>query len=217
MSHTETQRSFSFALAASALGFMAAPQAWANEAAERLTERLDPLETYEAEFSQQILGSGGERLQQAQGEMWLSRPGMLRWEVDAPYSQAVVSNGEEVFLFDPDLEQVTVQGLDNRVTYTPALLLSGSADELTDSFDVFYAQEDGDDIFTLIPVSPDTLFEELSMTFNGETLTELWMTDSTGQRTAIRFSAISQNAPIDDARFRFDIPDGVDVIREQAP
>lgn len=217
MSHTETQRSFSFALAASALGFMAAPQAWASEAAERLTERLDPLETYEAEFDQQILDSSGERLQQAQGEMWLSRPGMLRWEVDAPYSQTVVSNGEEVFLFDPDLEQVTVQGLDNRVTYTPALLLSGSADELTDSFDVFYQEEDGDDIFTLIPVSPDTLFEELSMTFDGETLTELWMTDSTGQRTAIRFSAISQNAPIDDARFRFDIPDGVDVIREQAP
>ncbi|MDN6179809.1 MAG: outer membrane lipoprotein chaperone LolA [Halomonas subglaciescola] len=217
MSHTETQRTFSLALAASALGFIAAPQALASDAAERLTERLDPLETYQAEFEQRILDSSGERLQYAQGEMWLSRPGMLRWEVDAPYSQTVVSDGDEVYLFDPDLEQVTVQNLDNRVTYTPALLLSGSANELTENFDVSYEQDDGDDVFTLVPVSPDTLFEQLSMTFDGDTLTELWMTDSTGQRTAITFEAINQNTSIDAERFRFDIPDGTDVIREQAP
>lgn len=217
MRQLDTQRSFSLALAASALGLVVAPQALANEAAERLTERLEPLETYEAGFEQQILDSSGERLQQAQGEMWLSRPGLLRWEVEAPYSQTVVSDGDDVYLFDPDLEQVTVQSLDRRVTYTPALLLSGSAGQLTDNFDVSSERQNGDDVFTLIPDSPDTLFETLSMTFDDDTLTELWMTDSTGQRTAISFSDIRQNAPIDDARFDFAIPDGVDVIREQAP
>lgn len=217
MRQLDTQRSFSLALAASALGLVVAPQALANEAAERLTERLEPLETYEAGFEQQILDSSGERLQQAQGEMWLSRPGLLRWEVEAPYSQTVVSDGDDVYLFDPDLEQVTVQSLDRRVTYTPALLLSGSAGQLTDNFDVSSERQNGDDVFTLIPDSPDTLFETLSMTFEDDTLTELWMTDSTGQRTAISFSDIRQNAPIDDARFDFAIPDGVDVIREQAP
>ncbi|WP_017429891.1 outer membrane lipoprotein chaperone LolA [Vreelandella jeotgali] len=217
MRQLDTQRSFSLALAASALGLVVAPQALANEAAERLTERLEPLETYEAGFEQQILDSSGERLQQAQGEMWLSRPGLLRWEVEAPYSQTVVSDGDDVYLFDPDLEQVTVQSLDRRVTYTPALLLSGSAGQLTDNFEVSSERQNGDDVFTLIPDSPDTLFETLSMTFDDDTLTELWMTDSTGQRTAISFSDIRQNAPIDDARFDFAIPDGVDVIREQAP
>lgn len=217
MRQLDTQRSFSLALAASALGLVVAPQALANEAAERLTERLEPLETYEAGFEQQILDSSGERLQQAQGEMWLSRPGLLRWEVEAPYSQTVVSDGDDVYLFDPDLEQVTVQSLDRRVTYTPALLLSGSAGQLTDNFEVSSERQNGDDVFTLIPDSPDTLFETLSMTFDEDTLTELWMTDSTGQRTAISFSDIRQNAPIDDARFDFAIPDGVDVIREQAP
>lgn len=217
MRQLDTQRSFSLALAASALGLVVTPQALANEAAERLTERLEPLETYEAGFEQQILDSSGERLQQAQGEMWLSRPGLLRWEVEAPYSQTVVSDGDDVYLFDPDLEQVTVQSLDRRVTYTPALLLSGSAGQLTDNFDVSSERQNGDDVFTLIPDSPDTLFETLSMTFDDDTLTELWMTDSTGQRTAISFSDIRQNAPIDDARFDFAIPDGVDVIREQAP
>ena len=210
------RRSPALALAASALGLtFAAPMAWADDAAERLTERLDPLENYHASFEQRILDGSGQRLQSAHGEMWLSRPGLLRWEVDAPYSQTVVSDGEDVYLYDPDLEQVTVQAMDDRVTHTPALLLSGSATELTASYDVFYEQQDGDDVFTLIPTSADTLFEELSMVFDQQTLTELWMMDSTGQRTSITFSDITRNGSIDRSLFDFDIPDGTDVIREE--
>ena len=67
--------SFTLALAARALGLtLAAPLAMASDAAERLTERLDPLESYQASFEQQILDGSGERLQDARGEMWLSRP-----------------------------------------------------------------------------------------------------------------------------------------------
>lgn len=217
MREPSNRRSPALVLAASALGltFAAPMTAWANEAAERLTERLDPLENYHATFEQQILDGGGERLQSARGEMWLSRPGMLRWEVEAPYSQTVVSDGEDVYLCDPDLEQVTVQAMDDRVTHTPALLLSGSADELTASYDVFYEQQDGDDVFTLIPTLADTLFEELSMVFEGQILTELWMMDSTGQRTAITFSDITRNGSIDRGLFDFQIPEGTDVIREE--
>ncbi|WP_447928460.1 outer membrane lipoprotein chaperone LolA [Vreelandella sp. EE27] len=215
MSDTDTRRSSSLMLAASALGLgFASPVALADDAAERLTERLEPLESYQASFEQQISGSGGERLQQARGEMWLSRPGMLRWEVEAPYAQVVVSDGDEVYLYDPDLEQVTVQAMDNRVSHTPALLLSGSTVDLTESYDVFYEQEGGEDIFTLIPTSNDTLFEELSMVFEGETLTELLMTDSTGQRTAIAFNNVVQNGRVDTSLFDFEIPEGTDVIRE---
>lgn len=207
------QCSFGLMLAASALGLMVSSESWAQDAAERLSERLEPLETYHASFEQKILDSSGDHLQEAQGEMWLARPGLLRWEVDAPYAQTVMSDGENVYLYDPDLEQVTVQAVDERVTHTPALLISGNIDDLTASYDVHY--ENGDeDIFTLVPSTPDTLFEELNLMFEGETLTELWMTDSTGQRTAIIFSAIRQNSEIDDERFTFEIPEGTDVIRE---
>ncbi|KPQ27720.1 MULTISPECIES: outer membrane lipoprotein chaperone LolA [unclassified Halomonas] len=215
MSDTQTRRPSSLLLAASALGLtFTAPLAIANEAAERLTERLDPLESYQASFEQEILDGSGDRLQEARGEMWLSRPGMLRWEVEAPYAQTVVSDGDEVYLYDPDLEQVTVQALDERVTHTPALLLSGRVSELTENYDVEYEDDGGDDIFTLVPTSADTLFEQLRMTFDGDMLTELWMTDSTGQRTSIIFSNAERNEDIDDERFEFEVPDGADVIRE---
>ncbi|TDO06858.1 MULTISPECIES: outer membrane lipoprotein chaperone LolA [Halomonas] len=186
----------------------------ASEGAERLAELLEPLETYVADFEQQILDGSGQRLQEARGRMWLSRPGKFRWEVDAPYEQLVVSAGEEVILYDPDLEQATVQPLDQRVTHTPALLLSGSADELTGSYEVTRQQQGVSETFTLVPRNPDTLFEQLKMTFRGETLDLLQMTDSTGQRTAIAFDNVRVNEPLDDSRFTFEIPAGTDVIRE---
>ena len=215
MCDSQTLLSSPLSLAAAALGLtFAAPAAWANDAAERLTERLEPLESYQATFEQKILDGSGERLQSATGEMWLSRPGMLRWEVEAPYSQVVVSDGSDIYLYDPDLEQVTVQPMDDRVTHTPALLLSGNIGDLTSSYDVVYNQENGEDVFTLIPSSADTLFEELSMVFDKDTLTQLWMMDSTGQRTLITFSDITQNGSINRSLFNFDIPEGTDVIRE---
>ncbi|MBZ5486340.1 outer membrane lipoprotein chaperone LolA [Halomonas aquamarina] len=215
MRDTQTLLSSPLTLAATALGLTFATPALANDAAERLTERLEPLESYQASFEQKILDGSGERLQSATGEMWLSRPGMLRWEVEAPYSQIVVSDGSDVYLYDPDLEQVTVQPMDDRVTHTPALLLSGNIGELTSNYDVVYEQESGEDVFTLIPSSADTLFEELSMVFDNDTLTQLWMMDSTGQRTLITFSGITQNGSIDRSLFNFDIPEGADVIREE--
>lgn len=215
MRNTQARRPSPLAFAASALGLTFGVPVWADDAAERLTERLDPLESYQAAFEQQILDGSGERLQSARGEMWLSRPGLLRWEVEAPYSQTVVSDGDDVYMYDPDLEQVTVQAMDDRVTHTPALLLSGSSDDLTESYEVFYEQDGAEDVFTLVPISADTLFEELSMVFDADTLTELWMMDSTGQRTAITFSNITSNGNIDRSMFDFEIPEGTDVIREE--
>ncbi|RDB41855.1 outer membrane lipoprotein chaperone LolA [Halomonas sp. DQ26W] len=188
--------------------------ALASEGAARLATILEPLQTYQASFEQQILDGSGQRLQQASGTMWLSRPGKFRWEVNAPYQQEVISDGSEVYLYDPDLEQVTVQALDQRVTHTPALLLSGSASELTENYDVTRQQQGSNESFRLVPKSPDTLFEELKMTFRGEQLRGLEMNDSTGQRTAIEFRDVRLNQPIGDSRFTFEIPDGTDVIRD---
>ncbi|WP_106478616.1 outer membrane lipoprotein chaperone LolA [Phytohalomonas tamaricis] len=184
-------------------------------AAERLTQLLEPLKTYSADFDQRVVDSvNSGSLQNAKGHMWLSRPGKFRWEVSAPYRQTVVSDGQQVFLYDPDLEQVSIRPLDQRVTHTPALLLSGQASELTANYGVSRRQQGTTEIFTLSPKSPDTLFEELEMTFNSEQLAGLELSDSTGQRTAINFRNVKNNPSINNDRFNFHIPTGADVIRE---
>ncbi|MFW6346095.1 MAG: outer membrane lipoprotein chaperone LolA [Halomonas sp.] len=201
-------------LAALAIGIAMPLSALADEGADRLSRMLEPLETYQADFEQQILDASGDRLQEARGTMWLSRPGKFRWEVDAPYQQLVISDGDEVILYDPDLEQATVQALDQRVTHTPALLLSGSAGDLTENFEVSRSRQDGGERFTLVPKDADTLFEELEMTFRDEQLRGLEMVDSTGQRTTIAFSGVEVNGDIDDERFDFEVPEGTDVVRD---
>ncbi|WP_158774604.1 outer membrane lipoprotein chaperone LolA [Cobetia sp. L2A1] len=185
-------------------------------AGDRLSRLLEPLKTYVADFDQQILDGSGQRLQEAHGKMWLSRPGKFRWSVDAPYRQEVVSDGKEVYLHDPDLEQVTVQPLDERVTHTPALLLSGRASELTANYEVERQQQGARETFTLTPKQADTLFESLKLTFDNERLDMLQMADSTGQRTAIDFNNIEFNPTLEASRFVFQIPKGADVIREQS-
>lgn len=201
-------------LMAGALACVAVPGlALADNGADRLTRMLEPLATYVADFDQQILDGSGQRLQSASGEMWLARPGRFRWEVDAPYSQVVVSDGEQVTLYDPDLEQATIQPLDERVTHTPALLLSGSAEALTENYTVDSSQQGTTEVFTLTPRSADTLFETLQLTFFSEQLSGLEMTDSTGQQTAIEFDNVKQNGNVEDARFSVELPQGTDIIR----
>ncbi|MBF8223817.1 MULTISPECIES: outer membrane lipoprotein chaperone LolA [Halomonadaceae] len=201
-------------LSALTLGLALPLSALADEAAGRLAQLLEPVRTYSASFEQQILDGSGQRLQEAEGQMWLSRPGKFRWEVEAPYAQVVVSDGDEVYLHDPDLEQVTIQALDTRVTHTPALLLSGSAADLTEAYAVSRRQQGAAETFTLTPRSADTLFEELALTFYSERLGALQMADSTGQRTAIYFNDVAINPSIPAERFTFVIPDGADVIRD---
>ncbi|MFC0268315.1 outer membrane lipoprotein chaperone LolA [Kushneria aurantia] len=187
-----------------------------NPDAARLTALLEPLRTYSADFTQQVVDGGGGNLQNASGHMWLSRPGRFNWQVDDPWRQTVVSDGQQVYLYDPDLEQVSIRPLDQRVTHTPALLLSGRADELTDNYRVSRRQQGTTEIFSLSPKAKDSLFEALELIFHSEQLAGINLTDSTGQRTEISFDNIEINPSISADRFSFDIPAGVDVIREGA-
>ena len=181
---------------------------------ERLTRLLQPLNSYSADFKQEVVDQQGMSQQDSSGHMWLSRPGRFRWEVNSPYRQTVVSDGQKVYLYDPDLEQVTVRQLDERVTHTPALLLSGQTDQLARDYSVSSRQQGATEIFSLTPKSNDSLFESMQLTFTGEQLAGLQLSDSTGQQTDISFSNATPNARVAPDKFQFSIPDGADVIRE---
>ena len=144
----------------------------------------------------------------------LKRPGLFRWHTDAPMEQLLVSNGEKVWLYDPDLEQVTIQTLDKRLTHTPALLLSGDVSEIQENFTISH-QEGGNVVdFMLKPKSKDTLFDSLRLSFRSGVLNDMQLIDSIGQRTNILFLSVKMNEAVDDALFSFEIPEGADVIQE---
>lgn len=201
-------------LFASALLFLLVPAHADQASAQRLTGLLQKAETLTGRFSQLSLDGTGTQLQETSGEMALQRPGKFRWHTDEPMEQLLVSDGKKVWLYDPDLEQVTIQTLDQRLTHTPALLLSGDVSAISENFEVSH-QEAGEVVdFTLKPKAKDTLFDSLRLSFRGGVINDMQMIDGVGQRTNILFQNVKLNEPLKSDLFTFEIPEGTDVISE---
>ncbi|WP_324830982.1 outer membrane lipoprotein chaperone LolA [Pseudomonas saxonica] len=180
----------------------------------RLSQLLEKSKTISANFSQLTLAAGGTQLQEAKGEMSVQRPGLFYWHTEAPQEQTMISDGQKVTLWDPDLEQVTIKKLDQRLTQTPALLLSGDVSKISESFDISSKQAGEVMEFTLKPKTKDTLFDSLNLSFRNGMINNMRLMDSGGQRTDIVFSGVKANEPIPASKFKFVIPKGVDVIQE---
>ena len=183
------------------------------ESVKRLGQLLGS-DTITARFSQLTLDGSGTQLQETAGEMSVKRPGLFYWHTDAPQEQLMVSDGQKVSLWDPDLEQVTIKKLDQRLTQTPALLLSGDVSKISDSFDITSKQAGDVMDFTLKPKTKDTLFDSLRLSFRGGKINDMQLIDSVGQRTNILFNGVKVNEDVPASKFKFDVPKGADVIQE---
>ena len=181
---------------------------------KRLGQLLGASNTITARFSQLTLDGSGTQLQETAGEMSVKRPGLFYWHTDAPNEQTMISDGQKVTLWDPDLEQATIKKLDQRLTQTPALLLSGDVSKISESFDITSKEAGEVKDFTLKPKTKDTLFDSLRLSFRSGKINDMQLIDSVGQRTNILFTGVKANEPIPASKFKFDIPKGADVIQE---
>lgn len=187
-----------------------------DEDSRTLAALLDSMSSYRAEFEQTVTSQFGEVLQTATGTMHLERPGRLRWAVDEPYPQLVVADGETVWVYDPDLEQATVQSFEETVQGTPMMFLTDTA-MLESHFRVGRkspAEESGLR-FALSPRDPEStsLFREITLTFSaGGLLTGLDIVDDLDQKTAMVFRHGDANPVLESGLFEFEVPEGVDVI-----
>lgn len=185
-----------------------------DAAAQRLNTLLSNASTMTADFSQMTLSANGASMQETTGNLALKRPGMFRWHTDAPAEQELVSNGQTIWLYDPDLEQVTIQEMDQRLTHTPALLLSGDVSKLQENFTITWEDSGNVIDFTLTPKVSDTLFDSLRLSFRDGVINDMQMSDAVGQRTNILFQDVQLNQSMNEEQFTFAIPDGIDVISE---
>ena len=183
------------------------------ESVKRLGQLLGS-DTITARFSQLTLDGSGTQLQETAGDMSVKRPGLFYWHTDAPQEQLMVSDGQKVSLWDPDLEQATIKKLDPRLNQTPALLLSGDVSKINDSFEITSKQTSNVIEFTLKPKSKDTLFDSLHLSFGNGVINNMRLIDSVGQRTDILFTGVKANVPVPASTFKCDIPKGADVIQE---
>ena len=185
----------------------------AQSAVDALSQQLVKQQKLEAKFVQYVLDASGSRLQETHGEMILWAPNRFWWQTQDPFAQLIVSNGQRLWIYDKDLEQVTVQPIDNRTTSTPALLLSGNGQDIDKEFVVEMAQtEDGLTLYRLIPKDPESLYQSLRLNFKNDQLLEMQIQDTLFQRTSLIFSDVVVNPMIDESIFQFVVPKGVDLV-----
>ena len=181
---------------------------------DELKSLLQQTTTARAHFAQIVLDSNMKTLQQATGTMQFSRPGRFRWEYDKPYEQIIVGDGTRVWLYDKDLNQVTVRRFDRAIGSSPAALLAGSNEIEKDYTLKGLPSRDGLDWLEAVPRTPDTAFERIRLGFGKTGLEAMELRDQFGQTTVIKFSTIERNAKLAPELFRFTPPKGVDVISE---
>lgn len=196
--------------------FFLMPAGHAESAATRdLVALLSSLESLEGRFQQTILDQGGARLQEASGEMLVARGNRFRWHTRQPFEQLALSDGEQVWVYDPDLEQVIIKPLGEQSANTPALLFGGDPAGVAAAFEVrLVDQHDQTRTWQLEPRQADALFTQLEITFDQGLPTYMRLEDALGQQTGIQFLDLQVNAPVDPASFMFTAPDGTDVIRQ---
>ncbi len=179
---------------------------------DHLHRFLDGLDTLEAEFDQRVTNSDHSQDVRSHGTLYLARPGRFRWAYDQPDAQLIVADGDRVWLYDPELEQVSHQAQADALKGTPALLLSDRRPVET-HFRVFDAgHRQGLDWVRLRPRDKDAVVHDLLLGFAGDRLVRLEMRDEFGQRTTFVFRDIKRNPRLDAALFRFDPPPEVDIL-----
>jgi outer membrane lipoprotein carrier protein len=182
-----------------------------DAAARRVDGFLGQLTSLRAEFRQVVTNARGRVLERAEGTLALARPGRFRWDYRVP-EQLIVSDGVTVWLYDIELEQVTVRAAGEALAGTPAMLLAGEGN-LDGEFEITDAgQQDGLDWSRLTPRRPDGDFREVRLGFAGRDLRRMTFFDRLGQTTELELLQVERNPNFESSLFKFEPPPGVDVV-----
>jgi len=184
-------------------------------AIEKLKTFIAATHSAQANFTQEVLDQNGKRIQGASGIMQFQRPGKFRWSYQKPYEQLIVGDGAKFWLYDVDLNQVTVRKLDKALGSSPAALLSGS-NEIERGFKLTEdGNRDGMEWLQATPLGQDSSFNQILMAFNAQSeLVVMELNDMFGHKTVLRFSAMQRNPKIPEKQFHFTPPKGADVLSD---
>ncbi|MCH9674780.1 MAG: outer membrane lipoprotein chaperone LolA [Gammaproteobacteria bacterium] len=186
--------------------------AQAQTARAQLEQFLRDTGTLRAQFEQKVFDDQLREISRSGGTMAVRRPGKFRWDYRGDTLQTIVADGVKVWIYDPELEQVTVRPLDVALGNTPALLLTGVR-PLGETFEVReYGRQGTQDWVELKPKGDDATFVSVRVGMDGGQIQVMEMVDNFGQLTELRFSQFEANPPLDGSVFEFKPPKGVDVI-----
>ena len=195
--------------------FLLVSQTYAGpKSLESLDRFYQSVQTYTARFQQVVLDEGLNPIEESSGLMQIARPGRFRWDYEPPNEQYIVSDGERVWLYDIELEQITVRSQEQSLGKTPATLLAGSSDIKT-NYEIRDLGQAGVLVWVgMTPKDNESGFSDMRIGFENDELRIMELVDGLGQTTRITLTEATENQQIDDARFTLEPPPGVDIIDE---
>ena len=191
------------------------PLALAADTSDPLQRFLDGFESLEANFVQSLINENGEELERTEGVLHLQQPGKFHWSYETPYTQKIISNGDVLWVFDEDLEQLTIREMGNAINETPAGIILGNNDIAEHFLQVNMGVIEDYDWIELTPKNLEAQYKNIRFGFDESKLGMMIIVDNLGQTTRIDFSDVKKNIKLTSNLFEFEIPEGVDVIDER--
>jgi outer membrane lipoprotein carrier protein len=186
--------------------------------ADQLRQFLTQTKTASGEFAQRVTGANAKsnaKAQSSSGRFVFERPGKFRWIYEKPYEQVLVADGDKLFMFDKDLNQVTVKKIGAALPSSPASILFGTS-EFDKEFEVKDAgARDGLEWIDAKPRKKDSTFERIQLGFRDGLPAAMQLIDSFGQTTQLTFSKVERNPKVDAQTFKFTPPAGADVLEDK--
>jgi outer membrane lipoprotein carrier protein len=179
----------------------------ASSPTQELTQLLSCFNSLQADFVQSVNSN-----QRSSGKIALQRPGKFRWEIQKPYPQLIIADGKYIWIYDADLQQVTKQKMDYSEANNPALLLSGSIQNLPKNFIITKLSQKPGKWFELRPKAKNGLFQKIQIQFINRKLTSMHIVDNLGQHSTLRFNQLHVNPKLNPKLFRFVPPNNIDVV-----
>ncbi len=170
--------------------------------------------TFQAEFNQTVKNKEGVVLQIAEGRLAIKKPGKLLWRVIKPNQQIIVADGQKLWIYDKDLEQVIVYQQQKTLGQTPALILSGHETEFTKTFSIASESQRNqlEQQYKLMPKAQSENFRSIFLMTQASQLKGMKLIDKLENESSIIFNNVKINLPIKDDYFHFVPPAGSDII-----
>ena len=185
--------------------------AWANDA---LKSFFNEVKTIQASFSQVVVDDSGEELEQQHGIFYLSRPGKFRWDYVGS-GQQIIADGKNIYMYDADLEQVTIRSMQNALNQVPSMLLVNDGLEIDQHFTITNLPPENNIEWVLLePKQDEAGYEQLKIAFSNNQLFAIHLLDALGNDTRLQLKEVKQNTKLSSSLFRFNVPDGVDVLTD---
>ncbi len=169
------------------------------------------------EFSQRMVREEGGKLRvsnPSSGSFLFARPGKFIWTYKKPYEQVLQADGDNLYIHDKDLNQVTVRKLGNAIGSSPAAILFGSND-LEKNFTLSEGGEkEGLEWLQAVPKARDTQFEKIGIGLKDGVPVAMELRDSFGQVSLLTFTRFEKNPALPANQFQFVMPKGADVLQQ---